>query len=282
MGLFDKKFCDVCGEKISLLGNKKLADGNLCKNCEAKLSPWFSERKQSTLQEIKEQLAYREENKEAVRVFHTTRTLGRNTKVLIDEDAKKFMVTSAGNLENANPDVLDFSQVTGCDVDVKEHKNEEKRKDKDGNMVSYNPPRYKYSYDFYMSIYVNHPYFNEISFRINSSAVETGAHSVYEQPQLNTIQRGTGLGDTLMKTVVAAMDNQSTYKVANAEYQDNMNIAEDIKSTLMQARQEIRDEIKRQNAPKRTIVCPYCGATTTPDSAGCCEYCGTAVPVDAI
>lgn len=28
MGLFDKKYCDICGEKIGLLGNRKLDDGN--------------------------------------------------------------------------------------------------------------------------------------------------------------------------------------------------------------------------------------------------------------
>ena len=28
MGLFDKKVCDICGEKIGLLGNRKLDDGN--------------------------------------------------------------------------------------------------------------------------------------------------------------------------------------------------------------------------------------------------------------
>ena len=78
MGLFDKKFCSICGEKIGLLGNRKLEDGNLCKDCAAKLSPWFTERKQSTVEEIKEQLAYREANKEAVSAFQTTRTLGRN------------------------------------------------------------------------------------------------------------------------------------------------------------------------------------------------------------
>ena len=38
MGLFDKKVCDICGEKIGLLGNRKLDDGNLCKDC-AKKSP---------------------------------------------------------------------------------------------------------------------------------------------------------------------------------------------------------------------------------------------------
>ena len=62
MGLFDKKYCDVCGEKIGLLGNRKLEDGNLCKECAKKLSPFFSERRNSTVAEIKEQLAYREAN----------------------------------------------------------------------------------------------------------------------------------------------------------------------------------------------------------------------------
>ena len=30
MGLFEKKYCDICGEKIGLLGNRKLEDGNMC------------------------------------------------------------------------------------------------------------------------------------------------------------------------------------------------------------------------------------------------------------
>ena len=49
MGLFDKKICDICGEKIGLLGNRKLDDGNLCKDCAKKLSPWFEDRRHSTV-----------------------------------------------------------------------------------------------------------------------------------------------------------------------------------------------------------------------------------------
>ncbi len=64
MGLFDKKYCDICGEKIGLLGNRKLENGNLCKECAKKLSPWFSDRRNSTVEEIKAQLAYRAENQE--------------------------------------------------------------------------------------------------------------------------------------------------------------------------------------------------------------------------
>ena len=172
MGLFDKKYCDICGEKIGLLGNRKLENGNLCKNCAKKLSPWFSDRRSSTVEEIKSQLAYREENQEKVAAFHTTRTLGTDTKVLLDEDAGKFMVTRARNLVEANPDVLDFADVTGCNLDIDESRSELKREDKDGNEVSYNPPRYEYSYDFYITIFVNNPYFNEMRFKVNSSSVD--------------------------------------------------------------------------------------------------------------
>ena len=53
MGLFDKKYCDICGEKIGLLGNRKLENGNLCKNCAQKLSPWFSDRRNSTVEKTR-------------------------------------------------------------------------------------------------------------------------------------------------------------------------------------------------------------------------------------
>ena len=127
--LFEKKSCDICGGDIGLLGNRKLEDGNLCKNCAAKLSPWFSERRSSTVAQIQEQLDYREKNKEAVANFNTTRTLGNYTKVLLDEDNRKFLVTSASNLREANPDILDYSQVTGCKLDIDESRSELKRHD---------------------------------------------------------------------------------------------------------------------------------------------------------
>ena len=187
MGLFDKKYCDICGEKIGLLGNRKLEDGNMCKNCAAKLSPWFAERKQSTVEEIKEQLAYREANKEAVAAFHTTRTLGKDVKVLLDEDNGKFMVTSARNIAEANPDVLSFADVTGCDLDIEEGRTEIEYKDREGNRQSFNPRRYVYHYDFYMVIHVNNPWFNEIRFRLNSSAVDGDVDTLIEYDQAGSM-----------------------------------------------------------------------------------------------
>ena len=151
-GLFDKKTCDICGNKIGLLGNRKLEDGNLCKDCAAKLSPWFSERRHSTLAEIQNQLVYREQNKLAVSAFNVTRSLGKNSwKILLDEDARKFLVTNSSKWQEENPDVLDFSQLTGCDLEIKENRSELKQKDSEGKQVSYNPPRYEYSYNFYVT-----------------------------------------------------------------------------------------------------------------------------------
>ncbi len=250
--LFEKKTCDICGGEIGLMGNRKLEDGNLCKACAAKLSPWFSERRSSTVEEIREQLAYREENRNAVAAFHTTRSLGSATKVLLDEDAGKFMVTRAKDLAEANPDVLDFSQVTGCDMDIQERRTEEKRRDKDGNLVSYNPPRYTFSYDFKMSIRVNHPYFDEIKFQLNPSSVE--------------LNRGNAV--PLTRAPNARL---------NQDYREYESMGMEIKQVLTRVRQQVRNEAKAAAAPKKAVTCPWCGATTTPDASGCCEYCGGSV-----
>ena len=184
MGLFDKKYCDICGEKIGLLGNRKLEDGNLCKNCAAKLSPWFSERSHSTLSEIKEQLAYREENRKKVAQFQTTRSFGEDWKVLLDDNHRWMMVTRARDLREANPDVLDFAAITGCRMDIDESERELMRDGPDNKKVSYNPPRYEYTYQFDIIITVTHPYFDEMKFRLNPRAVEL----VSEAP--NTFGRG--------------------------------------------------------------------------------------------
>ena len=172
MGLFDKKFCDICGEKIGLLGNRKLEDGNLCKDCARKLSPWFSERRQSTVEEIKQQLAYREENQKKVAQFQVTRSFGEDWRVLLDDNHRWLMVTRARDIREANPDVLDFTAVTGCRLDIDQRQSEQKRRNEQGEQVSYVPPRYEFSYDFDILVTVTHPYFDEMKFQLNPRSVE--------------------------------------------------------------------------------------------------------------
>ena len=280
--LFDKKECSICGGEIGLLGNRKLEDGNMCKSCAAKLSPWFSDRRQSTVAEINDQLAYRENNQGKVAAFRITRTLGENMKVLLDEDAGLFMVTAARNLADANPDVLAFSDVTGCKLDIDEHKTEIEYKDAEGKRQSFNPKRYAYSYDFYIVINVNNPYFNEIRFKLNSSSVDNDAETLLDRPDAIRPPRGNVRPGMAAQVPVGAMRGNSLISNAmevrsSVEYRKYEEMGKEIQDALLQVRQQVRDEAIAAAAPKASVTCPFCGAATTPDASGCCEFCGCAI-----
>ncbi|NPV92684.1 MAG: DUF4428 domain-containing protein [Firmicutes bacterium] len=237
MGLFSKKFCDVCGDKIGLLGNRKLEDGNLCKECAKLLSPFMTDRRQSTVTEIKEHLEYRKANQGKVAAFSPTKIVGGETKIYFDENKKQWLVTRLRDWRSENPDVIDFSQAMGCILDIDEDKWEIYH-EVDGRQESFNPRRYEYSYVFNMTIHVNSPWFSEIQFRINDDKIE---------------QRGG---------------------IAYCEAQAK---ADEIKNTLEQMRSAEREAAATANMPKTATLCSHCQATTIPDANGCCEYCGGAI-----
>ena len=98
--LFEKKECSICGGEIGLLGNRKLKDGNMCKNCAKKLSPLFDERRESTLEQIKDHLAYRERNKEVLAAFNPTRTIGKSGEVVyVDEDTQMHRLMESNHID---------------------------------------------------------------------------------------------------------------------------------------------------------------------------------------
>lgn len=259
MGLFDKKYCDICADKIGLLGNRRLEDGNLCKNCAKKLSPWFSDRRKSTVQEIKEQLDWREANRERAARFRTTRAYGERTKLLLDETHGWFAVTRAESPAEDNADVLDFSAITGCRMDIDERRTELKleTKDKEGKTVhkSYSPPRYEYDYDFNMTICVNVPYFSEMKFRINGSPL----HVPYRP--VTTVRSPAGF--------FAAPHGEPLYDAYYCRYKET---CQEICALL--------DTVRAGTGPERQTVtqnwsCPYCGAE---NHGKFCESCGAARP----
>ena len=200
MGLFDKKFCDICGEKIGLLGNRKVEDGNICKDCNAKLSPFFTDRKRTTLADIKQQLAYREENRQKLASFQPTRTLGFTKKIYIDDAAGAFIVTSRTNWRDDNPDIIQLSQVTACNVDIQEDRDELYQQMPDGKSVRYNPPRYEYSYDFQVQILVNSPWFSEINIDLDNG---NKPDSRYSEAYRSLEQTAYAMRDALLGTTTA-------------------------------------------------------------------------------
>lgn len=269
--LFEKKECAVCGDEIGLLGNRKLEDGNLCKACAAKLSPWFDERRHSTVEQIKDQLEYREANRSAVAAFNTTRSFGEGVKVLIDEDAGRFMITSARNLAEANPDVLELSAITGCTFDIDEDVDEITTRDENDEPVSHDPPRFEHSYDFYVTVSVNNPYFDDMRFKVNRRSV-----SVEERRGIGS-SSSTSSGITLVLGSLSSASASAFDPEANAEYRTYEVLCEQIVESLLQSRKSARDDLVAASAPKAAITCPFCGATTTPTETNRCEFCGGAL-----
>ena len=260
MGLFDKKYCDICGEKIGLFGNRKLEDGNMCKTCAKKLSPWFDERRHSTLEEIQQQLAYREENKKAVADFRCSLELGEKPRVLFDEQGGTFMLANSSDpqdLQEENPDVFPLELVKSAKMDVDDYRTELYRENREGEKVSYNPPRYRYTYRIYIELDLNHPYADHIRFQLNQYAIEIE----------RTESSFSLFGDSFNPN-------------RDFEYRQYKDMGQEIIDRLMRTgpyapqKEEPAENQPRQQEPEQPqyVVCPYCGSKTR--RARFCENCG--------
>ena len=259
--LFEKRQCSICGKEMGLTERKELSGGNLCDDCADKLSDWFSTeaRKRCTPQQIREHLAYREQNRQAVAQFRATRTIGKYTKVYLDEMNRRFMVSGASNLQEDNPDVIDAAAITNVAVDIDESKHELRTKDEEGRSVSYNPPRYDFSYDFYVDIDVSHPHCSHRRIKVNSSSVWIrydylqsrgmagfggfGNRNMGNSFNGNSSFNAGGDMGTAAGILGAVINGLSNMNNANnpaamypPEYRENMAIAEDMRVSLLNLR----------------------------------------------
>lgn len=286
--LFEKKECSVCGGEIGLLGNRKLEDGNLCKTCAKKLSPWFNERRHSTVEEIKQQLAYREENSKKVAQFSSNRTIGERYRVMVDDKHQWVTVTTTRNMAEENPDILDFKDITGCRMDIDETRNELFREGPDNQRLSYNPPRYEYIYCFNVIISVSNPYFDEMRFQLNDSTVK--------------VEQGvsTGVGGSFGR-ILDSLASSGFDPMNDREYRQYYTMAQDICNEMDRVRQVAQggyaaapvgcgqqpmqqqpygqqpmQQPMQQAAPAvGPWVCPACGGQNV---GNFCEFCGTKRP----
>ncbi len=271
MGLFDKKFCDICGEKIGFLGNRKLEDGNLCKDCASKLSPFFSERRSSTIEEIKRQLAYREENEKKLADFSPSLVFGENKKVYIEPESERFIVTSRSNWRGSNPDLISFSQVRNVKTEIEENKEEIYFEDADGNKKSYEPRRYEYDYAFNVTIFVDSPWFDEITLELSD---EDRPESPYTELYREYERKMHELADILMRRnggsaayAGAAVGNSAGNAVGNS-------FGNSVGAASFGNRSSVSASAASQNVSGEW-TCTSCGAR---NSGKFCESCGAGRP----
>ena len=158
MGLFDvfkKKDCEICGKEVGVFGYKKLEDGEICKDCVKLLSPWFDDRRHSTVEQIKAQLAMREQNQKDLAGFSHSVSFGDYYTMfveLVGGVPTRFVVSNTENYKAENADVISFKNLSSFAIDERERRNEEKYTNDKGERVSYNPPRFTYEYDFYVKL----------------------------------------------------------------------------------------------------------------------------------
>ena len=276
MGLFEKKFCDVCGEKIGILGNRKLQDGNLCKDCAKKLSPWFDDRRHSTLEEIKSQLEMREENRRMVNSFRPSRVVRSDRHNLYIDEMQQMFAVSVNLDKEDNPDIISLSLVTGCSMSVDEDRKEIYRTDQDGDEVSYNPPRYEYSYDYYIYIYMNHPYIDEMKLRLNSMEISADDYNRRQkaeragQEMMSCLQSMTGCTTGGMGMNHQGMGIQPGMGM-NPNMPQNMNMQGGMSAAaagMGAAGAGFVGNVDDEGA----WICQSCGATNT---GRFCESCGS-------
>lgn len=113
MALFEKKFCDNCGEKVNALTQQKLSDGCLCSDCKHKLGSFTSGWKQRSISDVKAHLEQREQNKIKYQQFNCMATAGgRNNTLNVDFNNRCFIFAIDNrDYKSGNPQVFDFSQL---------------------------------------------------------------------------------------------------------------------------------------------------------------------------
>ncbi len=130
MALFEKKFCDICGDKVNALTRQKLSDGYLCSDCKHKLSSLSSGWKQRSVSDVKNHLEQREQNKQKYAQFFQSTSAGNQEQLVVDFNNQKFYFAVGRDYKNSNPEIFDFSQLSGYYIDV--HYTSEADSDNDG------------------------------------------------------------------------------------------------------------------------------------------------------
>lgn len=250
--ILEKKECSICQKEIGLLGNRKLEDGNMCKECEKKLSPWFAERRHTTVEDIQKQLSDRMLNYENLKDFHPTTVLGDEYKMHIEDQhgiPYRFVVSKTNSFLNENADLLYFSDISSCMLDIQESNIELKYTNSQKERVSYNPPRYEYRYDFYVIMRImNNPYFDEIRFKLNPRTIKM-------ETEKSPHRHG-----------YSYMTNSLMDPTYNPEWQKYKRMYDDIEYFVNRA---------RNNPLPRQVITPSVPTNTTNSSIRFCSYCGT-------
>lgn len=209
MGLFEKKYCAVCGGKKGLFGYK-LTDGNyLCRKCEQKY--WYStfgatyNRKFATKDLVLEQynalVEHREANLEELQEFHPTASY--RGIVHIDEDALEMIIADQSVVNNKkllladNPPVFKMENLVFA---IPTFGKDEETKDMNGNVK-------KIERKVYLVLAFEDPVYDILHLEIGKIVTKSGLFSIKSSmtPEITEMLNKIG---TLMDGEVSWLDEE--------------------------------------------------------------------------
>lgn len=187
--LFTKERCCICGAEVGAMQRKRLTDGVICKECAQSCSPWFEDYKSSSISQLKTQWKMRDANRKVLETsFVPSRRLGDYGAFIFDDTNDQFVAfaqvpdevvkdLSVERLVKYNPDILKLGTIKSVDFRLEESEHEEKRVTKEGEKVSYDPPRYRYGYNWVITLAMDNaptvgvPYVKRVRVRLNRMPV---------------------------------------------------------------------------------------------------------------
>jgi len=181
----DKKTCVLCSGGLELTGNIGLADGEMCTECRKKLSPYFRITETMSAADILKHIAYREENAKALETFQPGRVFGETEKIYLDLTAQKLLVTAADDFHTGNPDIIAAEQIIECKKSIIEHEEECFFTDSDGILRRYDPPRFRHTYGFHITLRIDSPWFEEIHVELNPGSRPEREEDWYLECRMN-------------------------------------------------------------------------------------------------
>ena len=261
---FLTKVCSLCGANVFALGGYSLKDGCYCKQCKTNLSPFFTHQKALTVSDMRDQLEKRKANEQLWKKFVASKTIGSQPKLLIDENSCQFVLLTSKKVGSITPDVIQFSQLLDCSVEIIEEKTEVKYKDFNDNLKSFAPPYYAYSYDFFLNITVSIPYIQTIKVKINDDPIDN------DQPHV--IEKTGGLSQMFRDALGSArsfngLTSNATEVQSSSAYLRFERVANEMRDALWNGKTALQ--------PKRTTPrCPWCDSLVIDNTSSICEHCG--------
>ncbi len=145
-----QRTCSVCGNKLTRYGSKILKDGIICRNCAKLASEWLdnADYAEKTVEQIREHLAYRQNNKEKLAGFKGNKAVEGKYTLYIDDESKDFLISKRADYVKDNADIFNINDISKIQIEKRKYLN------RDGS-------------DIYLHLLVRHPEFTDVKFQVN-------------------------------------------------------------------------------------------------------------------